>query len=120
MAALDIFLFTSLWGEGFGLVVIEAMASEKAVVALNTGPMREIVKNGVTGWLPAPTEWVPEISSLDITPVVDTLRRLIHDRALRWEAGRAARADIITRFGVRRVVERTAETYTRIYHHYYG
>jgi glycosyltransferase involved in cell wall biosynthesis len=44
-------LFPIDWPEPFGLVVIEAMAFGTPVVAWNNGAMREIVDEGVTGYI---------------------------------------------------------------------
>lgn len=51
--ALDVFAFASR-SEGFGQVVIEAMAAGKPVVASNIAPMTEIVVDGKTGILVEP------------------------------------------------------------------
>lgn len=42
------------WDESFGRVIIEAMAAEIPVVATNSGGVREIVQDGVTGYLFSP------------------------------------------------------------------
>lgn len=44
-------LFPIQWEEPFGLVMIEAMACGTPVVALDGGSVREVVKNGVSGWV---------------------------------------------------------------------
>lgn len=41
----------SEWGETFGLVAAEAMASGKAVIAANIGGLPEVIEDGVTGYL---------------------------------------------------------------------
>jgi glycosyltransferase involved in cell wall biosynthesis len=53
MAALDIFTLPS-FSETYGLVVIEAMAMEKPVIATNAGGVPEIIANGKTGILVEP------------------------------------------------------------------
>lgn len=37
--------------EDFGLVILEAMASSKPVISINSGGPREIIQNGITGFL---------------------------------------------------------------------
>lgn len=44
-------LFPIQWEEPFGLVMIESMACGTPVVALEGGSVREVVKNGVSGWV---------------------------------------------------------------------
>lgn len=50
---LDVFAFASR-SEGFGQVVVEAMAAEKPVVASKISPLTEIVEDGETGLLVEP------------------------------------------------------------------
>jgi glycosyltransferase involved in cell wall biosynthesis len=44
-------LFPIQWDEPFGLVMIESMACGTPVLAFEGGSVREIVKNGVSGWV---------------------------------------------------------------------
>ncbi|MCD6500560.1 glycosyltransferase family 4 protein [bacterium] len=44
-------LFPILWEEPFGLVVIEAMACGTPVIAFDRGSMKELIKDGKTGFL---------------------------------------------------------------------
>jgi glycosyltransferase involved in cell wall biosynthesis len=48
--SIDIFLLTSLW-EGFGYVIVEAMAEEKPVIAFDINSSAEIIDEGQTGFL---------------------------------------------------------------------
>ena len=50
MRSLDIFLLSSSW-EGFGYVIVEAMAASKPVVAYDISSNPEIIDNKVTGFL---------------------------------------------------------------------
>lgn len=47
---IDIFLLSSHW-EGFGYVLVEAMAAAKPVIAFNSSSTPEIVQDGITGFL---------------------------------------------------------------------
>jgi glycosyltransferase involved in cell wall biosynthesis len=44
-------LFPIQWDEPFGLVMIEAMACGTPVLALPGGSVREIVRDGISGWV---------------------------------------------------------------------
>ncbi|MBX3223814.1 MAG: glycosyltransferase [Labilithrix sp.] len=57
IAAADLAL-SSAREEGLGVALLEAMAMDRAVVALPTGGIPEIVRDGATGWLAA--ERTPE------------------------------------------------------------
>ncbi|MCK4537857.1 MAG: glycosyltransferase [Candidatus Krumholzibacteria bacterium] len=59
MESLDIFVLTSLW-EGFGYVIVEAMAAAKPVVAFNSSSNPEIVNDGKTGILVSSIEEMAE------------------------------------------------------------
>jgi glycosyltransferase involved in cell wall biosynthesis len=54
MASLDVLVHTSVEPEPFGLVLLEAMASSKPVIASREGGPIEIVDDGVTGILVPP------------------------------------------------------------------
>lgn len=55
LCAADIFVLPSLW-EGFGLVIAEAMAAGKPIVASKVDGIPEVVEDGVTGILVPPKE----------------------------------------------------------------
>ncbi len=91
--ALDIVCVPSF--ESFGLVLIEAMACARPVVAANSGGIPEIVVNGVTGLLHQPG---------DAQALADQLAVLIHDPAGRAALGQAGRDRFENSFGVDRMV----------------
>jgi len=109
VAAMDIFLFTSLWGEGFGIVLIEAMASGKAMVAVNIGPLRELIEDGLSGYLPAPAEWSAGTDRVDAEPLAERLSWLINHPNERKKLGEAAHrraAELYSTSAVNRQTER--------------
>ncbi len=73
----------ALWPEPFGLVLIEAMARGKAVVASRAGGPCEIVCNGETGLLVPPG---------DATALARALRLLVDEPHLAARMGRAGAA----------------------------
>jgi len=72
MAGLDVFVMPSLW-EGFGLVLLEAMASGLPIVATAVSAIPEIVVEGETGLLVPPR---------DPAALAAALRVLLADPAL--------------------------------------
>ncbi|MDP2660974.1 MAG: glycosyltransferase family 4 protein [Dehalococcoidia bacterium] len=73
----DLCAYTAVGPEGFGLVVLEAMAHGKAVVASNLGAVPEIVLDGVTGRLVRPNEVVDLAKAiLDLLADREALNRL--------------------------------------------
>jgi glycosyltransferase involved in cell wall biosynthesis len=77
-------LFTvapSIWPEPFGLVALESAAAGKAIVASDTGGLRDVVADQETGLLIGPG---------DREHLAAAMRRLIDDEGLRARLGEAA------------------------------
>ena len=75
--------------EGFGLVLIEAMAAGIPVVGTNAPGIRDVVKNNETGLL-VPVGSPPELA--------EAIRRVMDDSALRHRLVRRAQEDVRERF----------------------
>ena len=75
--------------EGFGLVLIEAMAAGVPVVATNVPGIRDVVRHGETGWL------VPVASPARLA---EGIAMLLKDKNRREAMIANARADVRTRF----------------------
>ena len=88
-------LFPIDWPEPFGLVMIEAMACGTPVVAWDRGSVREVVEDGVTGFVVASE-----------AEAVAALARI----------GRIDRAEVRRRFEARFTAERMARDYLALYH----
>jgi len=100
MAACDVFVLSSAW-EGFGLVVAEAMACERVVVATDCGGVREVV--GEAGLL------VPPRDNQALAAALDRALQLPADE--REHLGRLARQRVVARFSL----EASAQRYLDVY-----
>lgn len=78
----DIFLHCSIT-ETFGLVVLESMASGVPVIARDEGGPSEIVADGQSGYLVAPTNLDTFVAKVRILGVDDELRRQMADKSRR-------------------------------------
>lgn len=101
LARADVFVHTSRW-EGFGIVLLEAMLSNLAVVATSVSAIPEIVVDGETGYL-APAG--------DADTIGRRLLELLRDPARAAELGRAGRERAQSEFSVERMTERTIAVY---------
>ena len=72
----------SLGSESFGVVLLEAMAAGKPVVASSIAGYREVISHEKEGLLVPPGE---------VTPMVDALQRMLDDAELRSRFGQAGR-----------------------------
>jgi D-inositol-3-phosphate glycosyltransferase len=95
MAALDVFVLPS-FSETFGLVVVEAMAMERPIIATNAGGVPEIITDGKTGLL---------IKPHDATEVARAIHRVLSDSALRLSLGHFAREEALKRYDFENCVD---------------
>jgi glycosyltransferase involved in cell wall biosynthesis len=95
----------SLCPEPFGLVAAEAMMRGTAVIASDTGGLREVVKHGETGLLVAPG---------DVGALADALARLLGDAALAERLGTRGRALAEASFAEDAFVEAFLLVYRRL------
>jgi len=101
MAALDLFCLPSLW-EGFGLVLLEAMAEARPVVASRVGSIPEVVLEGETGLLVPPG---------DEAALASALLSLLEDQARSGAMGRAGRERQERLFSREAMVRATEDLY---------
>ncbi|WP_344743169.1 glycogen synthase [Streptosporangium vulgare] len=103
--------------EPMGIVNLEAMACETAVVATATGGIPEVVADGSTGLL------VPIEQAADGTPhdpdafaagLAGRVNRLLADPALATRMGEAGRIRAVEHFSWERIAERTMDLYRRV------
>ena len=110
-----VFVCPSIY-EPMGIVNLEAMACEAAVVATATGGIPEVVADGQTGVL-VPIEQVPDGSGTPVDPdrfvadLADALNRVVSDPGRAREMGLAGRVRAIERFSWASIAERTLEVY---------
>jgi glycosyltransferase involved in cell wall biosynthesis len=104
MNAFDVFVLSTHW-EGLPLVLLEAMARARPVVATSVDGIPEVVENGRTGWL-----YPHEDDRALARHLIDLLDNPAHARRL----GAAGRAVIETRFGQRQFAESIVQLYTSV------
>lgn len=95
MKTIDVLLTPSLW-EGFGIVLIEAMASGKPCIATDTSSIPEIVEDGANGFLVPPK---------DSQSISELLIKLISDPQLVRQMGQAGIEIVNKNFTIRKMIE---------------
>jgi L-malate glycosyltransferase len=102
VAAADIVVVPSVWDEAFGLIIAEAMASSRPVVASDVGAIPELIDDGLSGLLVEPG---------DSSALSRAILRLISDDEARLQMGRAGRVKSIREFDLSRQVGKLADLY---------
>lgn len=114
-AAAAVFVCPSVY-EPFGIINLEAMACETAVVASAVGGIPGIVKEGETGTL-VPfeargfTDFEPKDARRFSRDLAEAVNRLLDDEALRRRMGEAGRRRVVEEYSWRAVAERTVRFY---------
>jgi len=110
-----VFVCPSIY-EPLGIVNLEAMACETAVVATRTGGIPEVVEDGVTGLL-VPFEPRDDGSRAPVDParfatdIADRVNELVRNPERAAEMGRAGRSRAIEHFSWRTIAEQTVDLY---------
>jgi starch synthase len=101
--------------EPLGIVNLEAMACEAAVVASATGGIVEVVEDGKTGFLVPLEQASGEIDPVDpdafASAFAERVNRLLADPQRAREMGRAGRERAIAHFGWPAIAEQTLAVY---------
>ena len=97
--------------EPLGIVNLEAMACETAVVASRVGGIPEVVEDGVTGTLVDLDPTDPDRFEHDLARAID---RLAMDAETAERMGRAGRARAVRDFGWDAVARRTVDLYEQL------
>ena len=101
LSGMDVFVFPSLW-EGFGLVLLEAMALKKPIVASNVSAIPESVLDGKTGLIVPPRQ---------AEAIAEALRALLRDFEKAEKMGVAGFQRLQAAFAVENMVTATANLY---------
>jgi glycosyltransferase involved in cell wall biosynthesis len=99
----DVCVFPSIY-EAFGIVLLEAMACGKPVVASNVGGIPFVVEEGKTGLL---------FESGNVEDLADKIVTILKDEELREKMGEAGR-ERAKEFTWDKIAERTVEVYKEI------
>jgi starch synthase len=94
--------------EPFGLVILEAMACETAVVASKVGGIPEIVVEGETGFL---IDYDPDDTDAFTTALAQKVEALLDDTARAKTMGEAGRRRVVANFGWPAIAKTTADLY---------
>jgi len=103
----SVFICPSIY-EPFGLVNLEAMACETAVVASRVGGIPEIVVEGETGYL---VDYQPDDVESFTSALAARVNELMSDPALAARMGTAGRQRVLQHFGWPAIATKTAELY---------
>ena len=101
LLGLDVVAIPSI-GEGLPYVVLEAMVAGKAVVASGVDGLKEVVKNGYTGYLIPPK---------DSERLAEGILKVLRDPAQRVRMGQHGRSMVEAEYSLERMIHRTEALY---------
>ncbi len=101
-ATLDAFVFPSTHDEGLPLAVLEAMACRVPVIGTDVAGIRELIRDGVDGFV---------IPPCDVEGIVRKLEQLWTDKELRKNVAQSGQTRVLTQFTSRAVAERVYDIY---------
>jgi glycosyltransferase involved in cell wall biosynthesis len=102
-AQTDIVCLPTFYGEGIPKVLIEAAACGCPIVATDIPGCREVVKNGINGFL---------VPIKNAEKLAEALRKLIQNNDLRMAMGAKGREIAVNEFSVESVVKQTLGVYS--------
>lgn len=103
----DVFAFTPIWDEGFGIPPVEAMAARTPVVATRSGAIVETVVDGETGFL---------VDKEDAIATANAIVQLLKNDSLRASMGNAGRQRVMDRFTWSHIAETMLHQYENLLH----
>ena len=102
-----VIVYPSYYGEGVPRVTIEACAAGRPVITTDHPGCREVVPNGDNGYL---------VPVKDVDATAEAMERLLTDRDLRKQMGKASRALAEMTFDIKSIVAQTVGLYAHILH----
>lgn len=105
LARSDIFVLSSLW-EGLPISAIEAMASACATILTNVGGNCELIEHGKNGMI---------VPTGDSNALAEAMITLVGQNDLRLSLGRAARTQVVEKFGLALMVRQYEELYKKVW-----
>jgi len=105
MGTMDVLLMSSLHEE-FGSVMLEAMATELPIIALDVGGVASVLDHGALGWL---------VAERTADAFAEAIRKALADPQWREETARRAAAAVRARFDLVSVAAATAELYAEVH-----
>jgi glycosyltransferase involved in cell wall biosynthesis len=103
MNSFDVFMLTSKY-EGFGLVLLEAMAASKPIIATSVSAIPEIVVQNVTGLL---------CEAGDIDAISSAMKKL-EAKKLRLKIGTAGYLKVLKSFSLNKMIKETQSFYEEV------
>ena len=103
LAIMDVFVLPSIF-EGFGIVLLEAMAMKKAIVASRIGGIPEIVDDGLTGILVEPA---------NPSEIANSIIILLKNPEKAHEIGDAGKTAVEKRFTANAMAKKVEEVYDK-------
>ena len=105
LAASDIFLLPSRYGEGLPLAILEAMAAQCVVVAADVASVRAVIEDGENGLMVEP---------YNTTQIVEKLKFLLSGNADWKKLQRNARATVEEKFAIDDYIRKLESLYAEI------
>lgn len=103
---MDIFCATSvLDSESFGVSVVEAQAVELPVVVTDVDGFKEVVDDGITGYI---------VRRKNIGEIAEALKRLVIDKNMRKKMGENGRRKVLQKYNFNQNVNQMEELYIRV------
>ncbi|MBI2885025.1 MAG: glycosyltransferase family 4 protein [Candidatus Omnitrophica bacterium] len=106
LALIDVFVFAPATKEGFGLSLLEAMASARPIVAIQQG--------GGSSWVVEESGVGIRVGPSDPEALAEAILRLLRDGALAGQLGREAQAVAATRYPLERECEQVERVYAEV------